>query len=122
MCSEIGCNLICGPAPLSLSKLKNLRDFELFTPAPSETLYIPRAFEARTFQRLFEWGPSAHLNNVHWKDDEAVEETLPLSIDILESVIAGSGPQGPDASAHEVFSPSISRWLGEKENEETKKS
>ena len=59
-----GWNHISGPAPLSLSKLKRLKDFELFTQAPSESLYVPRAFQERTFQRIYDWGPSVQLNNV----------------------------------------------------------
>lgn len=98
-----------------MSKLKNLKDFDLFTAAPSETLYVPRAFEAHAFQRIFEWGPSVHLNNVHWEDESTATGQVPaLSIDVLGRVASGDEVYLPEM-VEEVFSPSISRWLDETE-------
>jgi hypothetical protein len=118
-----GSNLLCGPAPLSMSKLKRLKDFELFTSAPSENFYIPRAFEAHAFERIYEWGPSAGLNNVHWVDEAAdeAESALLLSLEVLDSVAGNGNEDGKEGEmapegTSEVFSPSISKWLEEKED------
>lgn len=96
---------------MSISKLESLKDFELFTQAPSETVYVARAFDSHAFQRIYGWGPSVCLDNVHWEDEHA-EEEVALSVEVLET----ASEKDPETSNNqeEVFSPSISRWLGEK--------
>lgn len=114
MDATIGHNLIVGPVPLSIAKLKSLRDFELFTAAPTETLYIPRAFEKKAFQRIYEWGPSARLDNVSWDDpDAAAMQVVPLSVDTLVAAVSSSESKRGSPAQEPVFSPSISRWLEE---------
>ena len=101
--------MIVGPAPPTLSKLVKLKDFELFTKPPSETLVISRAFCAEEFQRIYGWGPSVGLNNVVWEEPEDVPAEEPkLTVDVIEQVAANNN----NATAA-PFSPSISRWLDE---------
>ena len=98
---------------MSISKLDALKDFELFTQAPTETVYVARAFDSHAFQRIYGWGPSVGLDNVHWKEENA-DEPISLSVQVLETA-SEKDPETKN-NQEEVFSPSISRWLGEKEN------
>jgi hypothetical protein len=103
--------MIVGPAPPTLSKLINLKDFELFTKPPSETLVVPRAFCAVEYQRIYGWGPSVGLNNVVWEESEGAPVEEPkLTVDVIEQVAANNNAA---AAAAAPFSPSISRWLDE---------
>ena len=59
-------NRITGPVPRSIANLKLLRDFDLFKPYPATHSKPPRGFCRRVFERIFEYGPEAQLNSVHW--------------------------------------------------------
>jgi hypothetical protein len=61
-------NYIRGPMPLSVSQLKKLRDFHVFSPYPSESMAVPRGFNKQTFHRIYVDGPRLGMNSVCWDD------------------------------------------------------
>lgn len=63
-------NNITGPAPTSISNLVNLKEFQLFNRAGSETLALPYAFTKNNFTRIFSWSNSVGVDVVSW---EAIE-------------------------------------------------
>lgn len=100
----IGFNHIVGPAPYSLANLINLKDFELFSTPSTETLYVPKSFSAKSFERIYRWGPSVGLDNVVWREDKDPQ----LTVDVIEQVAAGASV---DLST--MLSPALNRWLHE---------
>jgi hypothetical protein len=59
-------NNIVGPVPISLAKLQNLRDFHIFRSYPSQMTMDPTAFNRKTFERVYMFGPSVGINSTHW--------------------------------------------------------
>jgi Leucine-rich repeat (LRR) protein len=59
-------NAIIGPVPLSISNLQNLKDFHIFKNFPSQSLTLPKACDKKAFDRIYAYGPSTGINNVHW--------------------------------------------------------
>jgi hypothetical protein len=62
-------NMIVGPVPLSLANLKLLRDFHNFKNYSAMHTMQPRGFRRRTFERIYEHGPSMQLDSVHWSEE-----------------------------------------------------
>ena len=58
-------NSIIGPVPTSISKLTKLKDFHVFRSYPSEISMEPIAFNNKSFERIYTFGPSVGLNSVH---------------------------------------------------------
>lgn len=70
-------NRFIGPLPRGLAKLVNLREFKMLATYPSDTVYIPEAFSRRRFERVYGFGPSAGIDNVHWTDDTIAASLSP---------------------------------------------
>ena len=69
-------NNICGPAPRNLTKLTKLKDFNVFTSFPSESLKQPRGFDKESFERVYGWGPSVGIDSVHWATTSQNQSTV----------------------------------------------
>lgn len=59
-------NNIVGPVPTSISCLTKLRDFHVFRSYPSEMTMQSAAFDKKSFDRVYQFGPSVGINSVHW--------------------------------------------------------
>ena len=70
-------NDILGPIPRSLSKLTRLRDFSCFSNCPTENFKIPRAFQRRTYERLFVVAPNMRVDTVYWDRHRLYGDKLP---------------------------------------------
>lgn len=62
-------NEIIGPVPLSMSKLTNLKDFHIFKNYPSERMTSKRGFKRQSFERVFIFAPTLHIDNVSWDSE-----------------------------------------------------
>jgi Leucine-rich repeat (LRR) protein len=63
-------NEIVGPVPRSIARLRNLKDFHIFSQWLSEDMFLPRAFNAHSLYRLVDVGPRLNLNSYCWNPDE----------------------------------------------------
>ena len=59
-------NYFCGPMPLSIAKLKHLREFQLFTALPAGSMTQYDGFKKKNFERVNCWGGKVGIDNVSW--------------------------------------------------------
>ena len=59
-------NYFCGPMPRSVSKLKNLREFQLFTALPAGSMTQYDGFKKCNFERVNCWSSRVGIDNVCW--------------------------------------------------------